>query len=425
VTAADLLRGALIEIRAHKTRSALTCVSLSVGVAAALYTLSQVASIRARFDEGIALAGPGRLEISAKNGFVSRGLSRGLTDEDAKAIRERFPELFMVSPIATQYGVKFAHEAFHMDKLAVTGVTEEWRRRDWVYRLRGRFLDSKDVDGAARVCVLIQPGGWHRKPYWAKYFPVTPLETYLKKRDLLDQWVMIDRHMFRVVGILREPPRDLDPRWFQEGNGEDGTALVPISAYQRSLSPAWKSNMSGVDRIRVDSGDAATAGRYARAIDALLLYRHRRERDFEIKDYREVVGGAIESLRGFLVSIAAIGIVAILAGGIGILNVTLATVFSRVREIGVRRALGASRRDIVAQFVAEALVLGAASGAAGSALGAASVIWLSPSIRQVNSFSAAYALVSAAIAVAVSFLFSVGPAWQASRLDPVVALRYE
>jgi putative ABC transport system permease protein len=425
VTLRDLVRGAIVEIRAHKTRSALTCVSLSVGVAAALYTLSQVASIRARFEEGIALAGPGRLEIGPKNGFISRGLSRGLTDEDAKAIRLRFPELYMVSPIATQYGVKFAHEAFHTDKLAVLGVTEEWRRRDWVYRLRGRFLDADDVRGAARVCVLIQPGGWHRKPYWAKYFPVTPFETYLKKRDLLDSWVTIDHHLFRVVGVLREPPRDLDPRWFHESNGEDGTVLVPISAYQHSLSPDWKSNMSGVDKIRVDSGSAATAGRYARAIDALLLYRHRQERDFEIKDYREVIGGALESLRGFLVSIAAIGIVAILAGGIGILNVTLATVFSRVREIGVRRALGATRRDIVAQFVAEAIVLGSASGAAGSAVGAAAVIWLSPSVRQVNSFSPLYALASAAIAVAVSFAFSVGPAWQASRLDPVAALRYE
>jgi putative ABC transport system permease protein len=114
-----------------------------------------------------------------------------------------------------------------------------------------------------------------------------------------------------------------------------------------------------------------------------------------------------------------------LAGGIGILNVTLATVFSRVREIGVRRALGATRGDIVAQFIVEALTLGALAGAVGSALGAFAVLKLSPSERMIDDFSALYALASTAIAVGVSFAFSVGPAWQASRLDPMEALRYE
>jgi putative ABC transport system permease protein len=423
LNAGDLLRGALVEIRAHKTRSALTCVSLAFGVAAALYTLSQVASIRASFHESLALAGPGRLEIRPKSGFISRGLSHGLTSADARAMRAHFPELYMVSPIATQYGVKMTHEAFRSEKMAVSGVTDEWRRRDWVYKMRGRFLDARDVKDAARVCVLIQPGGWVHKPFWAKYFPVTPYEEYLKKRDLLGERVLLEQHLFRVVGVLREPPRDQDPRWFRDNEGEDGTVLVPITAYREGFVKSGE--LDAVKTVIVDTGDAATAGRWSRAIDALLLYRHREERDFEIKDYREIVGGALDMLRAFLASIAAIGAVAILAGGIGILNVTLATVFSRVREIGVRRALGATRRDIVAQFVAEAVVLGAAAGAAGSALGAAAVLWLSPSTRQANSFSFAYALVSTAISVGTAFAFSVGPAWQASRLDPTEALRYE
>jgi len=423
VTGSDLLRGAFVEIRAHKTRSALTCVSLAVGVAAALYTLSQVASINASFHESLALAGPGRLEIRPKNGFISRGLSHGLTYADARSLRAHFPELYMVSPIATQSGVKMAHESFRSEKMAVSGVTEEWRRRDWVYKLRGRFFDARDVQDTARVCVLIQPGGWIHRAFWAKYFPDTPYQQYLKKRDLLGEEVLLERHLYRVIGILQEPPRDEDPRWFHEGFGEDGMALVPITAYREGFVRSGEPD--AVRTIIVDTGDAATAGRWARAIDALLLYRHREERDFEIKDYREIVGGALDMLRSFLESIAAIGAVAILAGGIGILNVTLATVFSRVREIGVRRALGATRGDIVAQFVAEAVVLGAVSGAVGSALGAAAVIWLSPSMRQTNSFSALYAFASAALSLATAFVFSVGPAWQASRLDPVEALRYE
>ena len=156
-----------------------------------------------------------------------------------------------------------------------------------------------------------------------------------------------------------------------------------------------------------------------------MTYRHRQEADFEIKDYRDIMGGALKMIKSFIASIAAIGIVAMLAGGIGILNVTLATVFSRVREIGVRRALGATRVDIVAQFVVEALLLGSISGVIGSALGAAAVLLGSPSEHQIQAFSPLYALVSTAIAVAVSFVFSVGPAWQASKLDPIESLRYE
>jgi putative ABC transport system permease protein len=419
----DLLRSAFVEIRAHKVRSALTCVSLSIGVAAALYTLSQVASIQQRYEDARALSGPGRLEISGKSGTLSKGLSKGLTRADARALREEFPGLYMVSPISDMSFVPFADGAFGGKRVPVMGVTPDWRKRDWVYALRGRFFNSYDDEEASRVCVLMIPGGWIKRPFWAKDTYVPPFDEHLKKVDMLGKWISLGDRPYRVVGVLQAPPRDKDPRWFRRFQPD--TVLVPLGTFQQNLRPRWQKVDDKVSSIAVDTGDERTASHYARLIHQVMLERHRGEKDFEVKDFREIMEGALKEIRSFIVSIGAIGIVAILAGGIGILNVTLATVFSRVREIGVRRALGATRRDIVAQFVVEALVLGAISGVAGSALGAAGVLWFSPSERMIDSFSSLYALVSTAIAVAVAFAFSVVPAWQASRLDPIESLRYE
>jgi putative ABC transport system permease protein len=308
------------------------------------------------------------------------------------------------------------------------GVTPEFRRREWVYTMRGRFLNEYDMRSAARVCVLLQPGGWFKRQWWASRVAEHPFAKVVKHQDLLGRQVRLGEHLFTVVGVLVSPPRDLDPRWF--GLGWDRFAgnivFVPLSTFRQCL--AQGGGLGGADQveqIHVDTGDEATGGLYRRRIEALLTSLHRGEPDFEIRDVRELSQGVMAEIRAYAMAVAVIGLVAILAGGIGIMNVTLATIFSRIREIGIRRALGATRTDIVAQFLVEATMLGCLGGITGAGLGIAAVTYLAPRAERMAQISAAHVIASMAIAAATSFFFALYPAYQAARLDPIESLHYE
>ena len=425
MTIRELARTAWTEIAAHKTRSAMTCLSLSIGVAAMLFTFSQTGGAMRRYKQAIELYGPGRITISKRQGYKSKGRSPGLTIDDASEIRRLYPELYMVYPKVDRYETRLRAGALKSDMILVSGVTEEWRKRDWVYKLQGRFLTSRDVAAGARVCVLIQPGGWIKKPYWARYFPEHPLERYVRSHDVIGRRILLNEHVFTVVGVLKEPPRDRDPRWFHSSRGEEGSVLIPITTFQSYMADRGSGALGQVDQIEVETGDVDKVSAMLRRLEALLLQRHRGEDDSEVRDFRQLMGGAMAQVRQFIISILIIGIVAILASGIGIMNVTLATIFSRVREIGIRRSLGATRSDIVWQFVAEATALGLAGGAAGTALGVLGITYLAPRQDRMVAIGFTHVAAALALALATGFFFALYPAYKASRFDPVEALRYE
>lgn len=424
----ESIRTGWIEISSHKMRSFLSFFAIAIGVASILYTFAQIRGIHRHVDENIELMGPGRLEIEKKRNYVSRGLSRGLTSDDAAAIREMMPELSMVYPLVRGHQNRFRAGDFHNEDILATGITDEWRLRDWVYILRGRFLNAEDVRAGARVCVLVQPGGWVEKPFWAKFVRASVFEGLLKRRDLLGHTVSLGDHLFTVIGIIKEPPRDKDPRWSSSHYGGSGTVLVPITTYQRTLLPRWSRDEDprAVDELQVDTGREETVPIYKKRIEELLKARHRGEEDFEVTDNREMIQGIMNQVRQYAIAILAVGIVAILAGGIGIMNVTLATIYSRIREIGIRRAVGATRLDILMQFVIEAMILGLLGGVAGLGLGTAGIMYLSRHAeRDWYSLTPWHFAATLLIAVGTGFVFSLYPANQASKLDPVEALHYE
>jgi len=419
----EAFRAGSREIIANKFRSALSFTAVSVGVASLLYTMAQTRGMEEALEKNLELMGPGRMTVEAKQNYVSKGLSSGLTYSDVLALRRELPDLYMVEP-RSAYSSTLVAGRSKIDDVDVWGTTPDFRRRDWVYRLRGRFLNEWDVENRARVVVLIEPAGWVKKPFWAKFWMHDdPYDDFAKRHDLLGESVRLENSIFTVVGVLTPPARDKDPRW---ESWNTANALVPITVFQQSFT-RFSNNPDSVDEIRIDTGDVKTLAARRKQISAILTRRHRGEEDFEIRDEREAIEAKMEDMKKMVKAGLALGIVALLAGGIGIMNVTLATIFARVREIGIRRAIGAGRSDILAQFLLEAALLGAAGGVAGVALGLVGVQWLSglAGSREIAKITWLHCAEGIALASLVSAAFAFIPAYRASRLDPVEALKAE
>ncbi|HEX4046456.1 MAG TPA: ABC transporter permease, partial [Elusimicrobiota bacterium] len=141
----EAARTAAREIRVHKVRSLLSFAAISVGAASLLYTLAQTRGMQEASQRNLELMGPGALSVTHSSHYEGRGLSKGLTVDDADAIRREIPGLYMVSPTASTWGADMEYEGRRIDDANVVGATPEWRKRDWVYRLRGRFIDDADV----------------------------------------------------------------------------------------------------------------------------------------------------------------------------------------------------------------------------------------------------------------------------------------
>ena len=420
----EAARASAREIRVHKVRSLLSFAAISVGTASLLYTLAQTRGMQDAVRRNLELMGPGPLRVQWRQHYVRKGLSKGLTIDDAEAIRARMPELYMVSPVAQGWDARPTFEGRRVGA-EVTGITPEWARRNWVYRARGRFIRWSDVRDRSRVCVVVEPGGWVKKPFWAKFWDMfdNDFDKLVSHRDLVGRRLMLGGHDFVVVGALRLPPHDKDPRWDSWSNP---SILVPLTSFRTYLATSDENSPDAVSTIDVDTGDEATLGSFRRRIEAMLKARHRGEDDFEVKNSRADLEDEIKEQSKYVAVAMALGVVALLSGGIGILNVTLAAVYSRVREIGVRRALGAERADVMALFVTEAALLGLAGGLAGAVLGAAGISWLArvtdKDVAKLTWYHVAGIVV---LASSVAAAFSAYPAWIASRLDPVEALREE
>jgi putative ABC transport system permease protein len=409
----DLVGISLRTLAKNKLRSGLTVLGVVIGIAAVttMVSLGQSAGQLVQ-DQFQTLGSNVIIVLPASNqaGGVRSGTVTTLTEADAHAIADECPSVLAVSPfIGTSGQVIAGNINWQPDQML--GVGPDYPLvRNWELA-SGEFFGPREIAGATKVCVL-------GNTVARQLFPDT---------DPIGQQVRVKNIPFTVIGVLVRRGANL------VGQDQDNILLMPYTTVRKRLQ---NSAFSNVDVVFVSARNEALTPRAEQEIRALLLERHRipqgEKPDFEVRntaDIANVFGVIMGALTAMLSGIAAISLV---VGGVGIMNIMLVSVTERTREIGIRMALGARPRDILRQFLVEAVVLSSLGGAIGiafGALGSAGIIALInlmlPGTKFSFQVSIPAALVALVFAAAVGIFFGYYPARRASRLDPIEALRYD
>jgi putative ABC transport system permease protein len=385
-------------------------LGIIIGVGAVITMVAVGAGAQARVAEQIQSLGS-NLIIVLSGSVTSSGIRLGtgsqqtITEDDAVAIAREVPAVQVAA--ASVRGTSQVVYGNLNWATVIQGVTPDYfEARDWPVLL-GRALGPEDMDGATKVALLGQ---------------TTALNLFADA-DPLGQIIRIKKVPFTVVGVLERKGQN---SW---GQDQDDVILMPMSTAKKKVLGKSNSNPRAVGAISIKIRADEDMPEAESQIRDLLRQRHRlqpyQEDDFWLRNLSEVLQTQEESSKVMTYLLAAIASVSLLVGGIGIMNIMLVSVTERTREIGLRMAVGARGRDILGQFLIEAVTLSLIGGAVGIALGLGGANAL--------SYFAAWRTVVApeAIAVAFGFAAAIGiffgfyPARKAARLDPIEALRYE
>ncbi|MEO0652195.1 MAG: ABC transporter permease [Planctomycetota bacterium] len=337
----------------------------------------------------------------------------GLTFEDLERIEESFPAVADVAPLR-----ELSQEIRYLDRAArprVYATRPNYLDVTGRLMLAGRFITEVDLHLRKNVCVI---GSEVARTLY-------PLEQPLGKR------IKIGGDYFQVVGVLAPRMRFGDDRP-KAGEEITGELFVPLStAMQYFGDMIVRMRAGSFDREQVDLHEVVVAVDQPENVELVaaaartMLEREHKQPDYEVVVPLELLARAEETKRIFNIVLGSIAGISLLVGGIGIMNVMLATVTERTREIGIRRALGAKRRHIVTQFLVETVVLSVGGGAMGVALGLTIPILVEEFADLKTIVTPLAPILAFTISAAIGVVFGLYPAWRAARMDPVEALRHE
>lgn len=406
----ELVGDALADIQAYGAQTALQTVGVVLGVASVVATLGLSAGQRAKsMDFWEQTGGTLKVHIYPKAVEAVRltarqRASRGLTLADADAIRQRLAEVELVET-ATRKGL-WVSTPSAQKRYTVTGITSGWAKLQELRLARGRSLGQEDLTTAAAVCVL---GAERAREFFGS-------------GDPLGRIIRIGDHGLQVVGVLayREFYWNRSDTW-NALSWMNELILVPATTMNRRFLGGGNEK---VDEIAIRLASAQTHPATVAAIKSLLLARHGVE-DFQVFDRKDRIAQMEQQGRVYDITFLVCGLVALLVGGIVVANIMLASFTERMREVGVRKAVGAKGSQIFLQFLVETVVVNGLGGILGLVLGVGFVHGMAALLDQAAVLTSTMVLAAVGCAVGVAVIFGVYPAWRAARLEPVVALRYE
>ncbi|MDI6448681.1 ABC transporter permease [Anaerobaca lacustris] len=392
---------ALREIRRNVMRSFLTVLGIVIGVASVItmvtlgngatqHVTTQIASM----GSNLLMVTPGR-----RMGPGQQGMAPAFKGEDAQAIAREIGSVSAVAPVSTGAATAiFGNENW---STSVTGTTSEFIALRNMALDSGRNFTTSEAHAGAAVCIVGQ----------------TVREKLFGSQDPVGQRIRLGSLSFQVIGLLAAKGQSM-------GQDQDDLVIVPLRTFQRRIS-----GNQDVRLIQVSVRDGASTEKAQQDIRLLLRDRRRlaagEEDNFQVMDTKEIstmLTGATQVLTGLLGAVAAVSLV---VGGIGIMNIMLVSVTERTREIGTRLAIGAMEREVLLQFLVEAVALSSLGGLFGILLGLGASFGLKSVLQVPFVFDPGIAIIAFLFSAAVGVVFGYFPALKAARLDPIDALRHE
>jgi putative ABC transport system permease protein len=404
----------LASLFVHKLRSMLTMLGMIFGVGAVVAMLSITAGAQKEMMSYIDLLGVNNIIIEAKEAVdrnelqARRAISPGLTFRDYRAIRENVPGIDSATPRKRFKPLKVLPKTAQ-EQPTLIGVTSDFLRINSLRVVEGRFFTDEDDRSSAPVCVL----GEAAKVNLLGYDPA--VGKFVKVND---QWL-------QVVGVLaQQAGAETDVEGVEVVN-RNNLVIAPLNTVMRRFEDNNSYLKDEIDGIYLRVSDGVDSIETASVIGAILTATHKDAGDFNIT----VPAGLLEQKKRtqmiFSIVMICIAGISLLVGGIGIMNIMLATVLERTREIGIRRAIGARQADIVRQFLTEAVLISIIGGLIGIAFGYTLSRVIASAAGWQTDVTGSSIAVAFGVSVGIGLLFGSYPAVQAARLDPIEAIRYE
>ena len=401
------LRTALRALSAHKMRTGLTLLGIIVGVAAVVAMVAIGQGTRAEvlrkvesLGTNLLVVSAGQLKLVAGRQQQAGAVAITLTEKDARAIVDEIPSVAAVAPAQSK---KLQAKAEDLTTTTtVVGTTPDFQAVRNFRPASGEFFDDEQVRNSARVAVLGQ----------------TVVVNLFPGRDPIGETIRLNNVPFTVIGVMEAKGLDIS------GKDQDDQVLIPLRTALRRVF-----NLTYLSTIYASARDSQSMGPAATAVADVLRERHRLRPDaaddFTIQNQAAMLETQAAVSSTFTLLLGSIGGISLLVGGIGVLAIMLIAVRERTREIGIRRAVGARRKDILLQFLVETMLLSVLGGAGGVSLGivAAKVVSLATSWPMLIPWVVALAAVASSMLLGLAF--GVYPARKAAALDPIAALRME